>query len=253
MRNRWLAALLVVMLFGCARQASGPGKVDWNRAADAVVFQVDTSAGFVMPIYAETMVPEITVFGDGRVLVARRDGPVVEARLPVEKVAELMARADKDLTGLKPQYTAAQVTDMGTTVFSVVTAGGKKQVSVYAFNEQPWERENDRAVMDRLRALRKAFLDAVPADAKPYVPDELKLVTFTVDPVAEAKAWPADLPALPMAPQDQPLQMATTILKGEEARKVAAQVPYRSGPPQVYKVGQKYFEVAVAPVIPVIR
>lgn len=257
-----ILALLVglFMAVGCsgnpqpANPPATPPSVEWSRSATEVVFQIFARGGFMSPLHAQTQIPELTIFGDGRAVFVVREGDdqlLRETKLSEQRLGELLAAAERAMADLKRSYAGAQATDMTTTNFYLATAKGKREVSVYGFSPQPWEQEQDRPVMDLLRSVRKSFMDAAASGAKPYIPVELTVMTEAIDPQnydVQAKDWPAGLPALPGPDAGSPLGIASVVLKGEEARKVAEQVPLN--PRWPYKSGDRYYLVALKPTLP---
>ena len=243
----------VLLLTGCRSTSVVPHvPVD----TDQVVFQVDTAGGFVPRIEAEAHVPELTVFGNGRVLYVRQDQDgvrrVVETRLPETKLRELLDLAVRSMAGLKESYEWEGVADASTTRFALLTAEGTQNVSVYAFDLDPDQRARDQTVMNKLRAVRAAFTAALPDQAPVYRPESVQLIAEMVPPGeydAPVLDWPAGLPDLPVGTGAGETVKETH--SGETAQKLVKEVPYRTF--GFYRSEERLFIVAVKPDVPVLR
>ncbi len=263
MIRKFLGALLTLILAaGCNTAGpkeptvpSTPG-VEWSKSPTDVVFQIYTWGGFMASIDRHAQFPELTVFGDGRVVYQKRNsdwtGQVLEAKLTEKQMADLLGGGLKATEGLKREYTGFPATDMPTTHFYLATTKAKRQVSVYGFGVEPQDQEEDRAVMDRLRALRNSFLGAAAAAGpKEFVPDEVSLLTEPMgsdEGTTRLKSWPAELPALPVAPAGDPEGIGRAKHKGAEAAALVKEVGLLKVVP--YRVGDKFYRVAVRPVLP---
>lgn len=240
-------------LSGCRSAAVEPHvPVD----TDQVVFQIDTHGGFVPRIEAESHVPELTVFGDGRVLYVHQDQDgvrqVLETRLPEAKLRELLDLAVRSMAGLKASYEWEGVADASTTRFALLTAEGTKSVLVYAFALEPDQRARDLAVMNKLRAVRAAFTAALPDKAPVYLPESVQLIAEMVPPGdydTPVLDWPAGLPDLPVGTGAG--ETVKEAHSGETAQQLVKEVPYRTF--GFYRSKGQQFVVAVKPEVPVLR
>lgn len=243
----------VLLLTGCRSTSVQPHvPVD----TDQVVFQIDTAGGFVPRIEAEAHVPELTVFGNGRMLYVRQDQngirQVLETRLPEPKLRELLDLAVRSMAGLKESYEWEGVADASTTRFALLTAEGTKSVSVYAFDLDPDQRGRDQAVMNRLRSLRAAVTAALPDKAPVYLPESVQLIAEMLPPGeydTPTQDWPAGLPDLPVGTGAGETVRETH--SGEAAQKLLKAVPYRTF--GFYRSKERLFVVAVKPEVPVLR
>lgn len=254
---KWLCLVVVLfVLIGCGNATKPPTPVQFPTGADQVVFQIDTAGGFVPPIEWEAHVPELTVFGDGRVLFVRQDQAgvrrVLETRLEAAKLSQLMRQADQAMTGLKESYEFGGVADASTTRFALQTAAGKRSTSVYAFGMDPAQRGRDQEDLAKLTALRSAFTAVLPDQAPVHTPDSVEIIAETVPPGEYSVPqldWPAGLPDLPDAAG--PNEMVRKTYTGNDARKLVQQVPYRSM--GLYRFRNNLYFVAVKPAVPLLR
>ena len=108
-----------------------------------VVLRVFTGGGYVPEQVRLSEVPELTVYGDGRMVVVgpttlEYPGPALpnlrELRLTPEGIDRVvrLATAAGLVSGKKPGYGSPQVTDSPTTTVTVNARGKEVQVSVYA-------------------------------------------------------------------------------------------------------------------------
>jgi hypothetical protein len=130
MRNRSHAVLpiaVAAVLAACGSSAGSPRVTTRNlpSGADVAVIRVDTRGGLTSPETQLAIVPELSVFGDGRVIVT---GPVTEqypqhalpnlltGRLPAGILARWIGAASRaGLTGKRVDFGQPGVTDLPTT------------------------------------------------------------------------------------------------------------------------------------------
>lgn len=190
------ACLALLLLAGCSTPSSPPASPEPDPVAypqEQVVLQVAHGGGFRMPDRVSNEIPDVTIWGDGRVVFAAADGTVREGMLERSVLDRLVASATF-LYGLEEQYSAAQHTDDATATFTVMTDQGRKTVSVYALHPMapPPEGEPHPAEFAKLRTLWAAVQAALPADAPEMKPTDVYVMTFYSDQPAIAE-WPAEL------------------------------------------------------------
>ncbi|MGZ6930161.1 MAG: hypothetical protein ACXVK4_06445 [Acidimicrobiia bacterium] len=202
MRTRQLVALLRLLVVGLAAAACGSGggtvpTVHVPTDAATLVFRVDTRGGYTSLEYQLGVVPQVSVFGDGRVVVA---GPVTEqypphalpnlltgtmTRAGVEDLAATAARLDL----LRPRsFGTPGVSDQATTTVTM-NVGGTHRLRVYAAQFEPVA--GDPNVGPDQRAARRQvsrFLHAIETATNrvathPYVATEVAVYVHagTVD------------------------------------------------------------------------
>lgn len=200
------AAILIValaLLGACAQRGDvdGPGSgppADPPLAAEAedIVFQVTTGGGFVALDVHLTTMPSLTVYGDGRALVAEPGQgwspgdmvPVAEGRVDDGEMDALVGAAQSSglFDGDVPDFGSPAITDVGgTTVTFDDGHGAAATVDAYALDEYgddySHESNLDDGQRERRRALRgliTAAEDAVDATT-PYRPDRLRVFDMT--------------------------------------------------------------------------
>jgi len=167
-----------------------PGGRDPVYDADQIVFQAQTGGGFVPMQAAATELPEVTVYGDGRVLVteARDDRPFdVSPRLLLANASDEALRSllsDAERSGLfadDVDFGQPMATDLPTTTVTLHTTGPAVHASAYAlgFTQAPGGGITD-AQAERRAALRE-LIDAARAlgeDGEPWTPDRVRATLF---------------------------------------------------------------------------
>lgn len=142
-------------------EAEGTGSAGYR--GQRVVFQV--FAAFapidVAPLPIERTVPQITVWGDGRVLFIDDDRVLRQSTLDTSVFAALVDRADA-LYGMSDYLSDAVVTDAVLPRLVVSTGRGVKSVTGLGAGIQPFLDE---------------FAAFMPSDATPYEPDVLSFRT----------------------------------------------------------------------------
>ena len=223
-----------------------PAKPSFDYPSDAPVLQINLTGGMIAYPHAAAWVPLVTVWGNGRVVFVSREeryeperALIRETQLSKSTVRRLLAEADI-LHELDDRYFAFDMPDAGTTTFSIQSAGGRKTVSVYAFNPEldpaSRDREQHTEVMDMLRALYRTVVDALPRDALALLPREVSVIARPGGSAEEAEhEWPAELIA---------------HLTGEAAQQATALLP--PGPVSTFLLDRIPHQITVMPVLPVL-
>ncbi|MFI6077742.1 hypothetical protein ACIA5C_40060 [Actinoplanes sp. NPDC051343] len=242
------AVPLVVLLGACAQQTAAgsptgtPGSSGTpesaaakSPAANDLVLRTETYGGFVAPDMVLGRFPQISVYGDGRVI---SEGPVPAIypgpALPNIQVSmitpELVRQLVKEglAAGVRNGSDLGQpgVADAPSTRVTVVTAGGKQVVTINALTEAP---SNDRRLTADQRSTRAKIaayvkkLGALPKNPVAYQPTAV--VVFAAPwtepangPVPPAKAWPG--PALPGTDIDSATRAGCLAVTGDQTPKV---------------------------------
>ena len=230
---------LLLPLSACTQRSPS-----FDYPSDAPVLQINLTGGMVTYPHAAAWVPLVTVWGNGRVVFVSREeryeperALIRETQLSKSTVRRLLAEADI-LHELDDRYFAFNMTDVGTTTFSIQSAGGRKTVSVYAFNPElapaSRDREQHTEVMDMLRALYRTVVDAVPRDASALLPREVSVIARPAAGEAEQE-WPAEL---------------IGRLTGEAAQQATELLP--PGPAATFLLDRIPHQITVMPVLPVL-
>ena len=244
------AVPLVVLLGACARPTAAGTPTDSagsagtpessavaSPGANDLVLRTETYGGFVAPDMVLGRFPQISVYGDGRVI---SEGPVPSIypgpALPNLQVSMITPELVRQLVreglsaGVRNGTDLGQpgVADAPTTRVTVVTAGGKQVVTINALTEAP---SNDRRLNGDQRSARARIaayvkkLDALPKNTSAYTPTSV--VVFASPwanpangPVPPAQAWPG--PALPGTDIDSATKAGCVAVTGAQTPKVLA-------------------------------
>jgi hypothetical protein len=222
MRRRLLTvavSALSLALAGCASSAGG-GAAGGDTAsqapglpADLVVFQVETSGGFVPIDYALGTQPTLTIYGDGTVYAPIEEDtyhPVVALRrgsVDIDTLNELIDAASSSGVFDDVDFGMPGVTDLGTTTVSFrPQEGAPLTASAYALGFGDGEdasglteaQQNQRY---KLSAMIGSLVQSVtyPADGGSWTPDRVEVTDLTDSPPGDEHTteWPGpDLTAL---------------------------------------------------------
>jgi hypothetical protein len=234
-----------LLLCACAQQtaagspAGSAGTPESTTAksprANDLVLRTETYGGFVAPNMILGRFPQISVYGDGRVL---SEGPVPSIypgpALPNIQVSmitpELLQHlVQEGLTaGVRNGADLGQpgVADAPTTRVTVVTAAGKQVVTINALSQAP---SNDRRLTADQRDARTKIaayvkkLGALPKNPTAYRPTAVVVYAApwtkpASGPVPPAKAWPG--PALPGSDIDPATRAGCVAVTGDQAATV---------------------------------
>ncbi|WDZ83725.1 hypothetical protein [Micromonospora cathayae] len=203
-----IVPLLVLLGTACAQQggATGAGKPDAaapSYPADALVFRMGQVGGFVTPAALASRLPEVSVYGDGRVIV---QGPVTLAypgpALPNLRVGSIAAAEVENLVALAREHGVDGGTDVGSpsvadapsTSFTLLGANGVEHLEVPALGEatdavggltpdQRSARAELRTFVESLTSPSGPLAAVQGEQARPYLPTVVAAV---------AEAWVPD-------------------------------------------------------------
>jgi hypothetical protein len=226
-------AIVLVLVFavavactGPAQQATpspaGPVSLEYDRSAGSLIVEADTAGGLTPPPTGRH-VPEVSIYGDGLVVMAREgESPVVgtDRRVTVghleeEQLGQLLALiADSGFFGLEERYMPSPApSDLPSRHVTIHLAKGSKTVSIYPFD-----------YADAPAAFHEAYQTVVgvqPSETTPFSATSGTLTATDLGPINELPAGRANQ----VAPWDTPLvgialSAATqgADLEGEEYR-----------------------------------
>jgi hypothetical protein len=247
------AVPLVVLLGACAQPtaagsptgSTGPSGTPESTTAKGpgandLVLRTETYGGFVAPDLVLGRFPQLSVYGDGRVI---SEGPVPAIypgpALPNLQVSMITPEFLQSLVkeglaaGVRNGADLGQpgVADAPTTRVTVVTTGGKQVVTINALSEAP---SNDRRLTADQRDARARIaayvkklnaLPTRPGAPRPTAYEPTSLAVFAAPwtkpangPVPPAKAWPG--PALPGKDIDSATKAGCVAVTGDQTPKV---------------------------------
>jgi hypothetical protein len=180
---------LALAAVACQALATPGPEVKWDASADKVIIRATFCCGLVPQGYAENYIPDVQVWGDGRILWAQTGSSgerrVREGHLTESELKALLERmVDDGFFGWEDNYADYTVTDMPSQCLSVELAGKTKSVCEYykgapeAFHQLYDHIAGGAGTTGADFAPTKAFLTAAPR-------------TFS-GPVQPDLHWPAD-------------------------------------------------------------
>jgi hypothetical protein len=204
-RCSWKIALLAattVAVAACGDDSASTRPPDVPEDPEAVVVQFSTGGGIAGPCCEPWDVPDLTAYGDGRVLVEDTAGEVPglrQATISRSDLAELLAGArDAGLLEAQPPETGTLCCDLGYTrvviaeaerthEFEVVGLGHEGNLNSDLSDEQVNARQAVSSLRDRLLALTEQN------GTSRFQPAELAIYpsVSTADP-SESAPWPLD-------------------------------------------------------------
>jgi hypothetical protein len=250
LRGTLIAAAVPLVLLGACARSSADGTPSAGYAsgtpesttaelpgANDLVLRTETYGGFVAPALVLGRFPQISVYGDGRVISqgavpAIYPGPalpnvqqsMITPELVRQLVREGLAAGVRNGTDLGQPAVA----DAPSTRVTVVSGGGKQVVTINALSEAP---SNDRRLSTEQRDARAKIagyvkkLAALPKNTTAYQPTALAVFAApwakpAAGPVPPAKAWPG--PALPGPDVDPATRAGCVAVTGAQTPKVLA-------------------------------
>jgi hypothetical protein len=285
------AALLVVILALGACGAGGPGtggggdstttstpgdSIVHPTSKNEVVFQISEGGGFVPVEYNITMLPQFSLYGDGRVVVS---GPVIAIYpgpalpnlqttiIPEEAVQAILSAArEAGLLDLTFDYGQPGITDVSTTTFVVNAGGTLHRSDVYALGMESgaggltMEQQTARAALNDLRSKLidlSAFVSGEIAWA-PYEYSALAVYSQVVDPSVTTDStdvmpgrldWPlADLSTLG---EEVPAGFRRAVVSGKDLATLQQEPPLEKATAiTLWKSGDHEYHVFFRPLLP---
>lgn len=221
---------LAVLAASCGRLGDddpGPGDdpgIAHPTGSDDLILRIDTGGGFVPASFLLTDIPELTLTGDGRLIV---QGPQIELypgpalpSLLQRRVSEegiqaiLEAAREAGLLGPDHHYGNNCVADAGTTTFTLVAEGRTHTISAYALEldvpgqvdclDDPSDLEA-RAALSEFRLKMGDLASWLPAgsfgEEEAFEFDELRIYPERAEPGSvdegiepQVKDWPLGTP-----------------------------------------------------------
>lgn len=193
---------------GCDRSA---GPIAHPPGADQVVLRMDSVGGLPPPVYVDEA-PRLSVYGDGRVVIAVPYGasprPALpelrEARLTEAGLQEVLHEAEAAcLLRSDHRLEVPGVYDVPFTTFVIAAAGEQHTTAVQALGfdapgiSAPSEQEAERATLLRLEDRLLSIPTWLPNRAtawRPYEPDEMRVYVQAATEPVTSEQKPADWP-----------------------------------------------------------
>ena len=258
--------LVVLAIGGPAALSAGAGASPPTGTTD-VVLRVFTGGGYVPEQVRLRELPELTVYGDGRMIVAgpttlEYPGPALpnlrELRLTPGGMARIvrLARTAGLFGAREPDYGTPPVTDHPSTTVTVDAGGAEVRVSVYALgfdDDRLTDRQQEnRARLQRLiaRAERPPRRFVVDGSRALFEPGALDVNVAPVDtsPAPPGRPWPLGSLVAARAAAFDASSVCFTVMDDDAATLVAAARDARAD--TVWESDGRAYEVVLVPLLP---
>ena len=261
---------------GCTTTSTPGGSIVHPTAKNEVVLQISEGGGFVPVESNITMLPDFSLYGDGRVIVS---GPVIAiypgpalpnlqtAMIPEEAVQAILSAA-REAGLIDPTFDYGQpgITDVSTTTFVVNAGGTLHRSEVYALGMESgaggltMQQQQARAALDDLRSKLidlSAFVSGDLAWAQ-YEYSALAVYSQAVDPSASTDStdvmpghldWPlADLSTLG---EQVPAGFRRVVVSGQDLATLRQRPPLEKATAiTLWKSGGHEYHLFFRPLLP---
>jgi hypothetical protein len=213
---RTILAILAIGLLTTACAGPGSGGTTRHYAVETgpntLIMRLYEGGGMVPESFRLTNTPTFALYGDGRLILLAPDEPrssyspplmpnLRELRVTPEEIQKILGAADEaGLIGADASFDQAEVTDMGTSVFTTTVDGTTHKVSAYALYPQ-FTAGDPAADLARARLIAfryeianlSAFLGRTVSDP-PYLPASMRVFVGPAEYAqGRAVAWPLAL------------------------------------------------------------
>lgn len=238
---------MAVLLGACTADSGEDSTVDdvgYPSGSDELVLRISTEGGFVPVEVNLTRLPELSLYGDGRLItqgpqILIYPGPALPnllvRQVDPEALREIVRQAaDAGLTGPDRRFDAAagRIADLPDTVFTLVTEQGAHSTSIYGFGsgeELTGIPDRDAEAIRALRRLRDRLTDLEPwlpdgsvGPEEPFVPRSMRIFATTPVPAPEEGLeqqpvpWPLAQPLAEFGAPVPPEGYRCGTVEGEE-------------------------------------
>jgi hypothetical protein len=223
---RTLVSILAVSFLAAACAGSGASgsaapsptpssspKYAVEAGPDKLTLRLTDEGGFVAPGFLLTRLPRFALYGDGRVIVpgpvvAISPGPLLpnlrQLHVTPAEMQMIVAAADADgLLGPDATYTATNISDASTSVFTTIVDGGTHVISAYALSESgTGANATEAAARAKLQDFQAKILDLAGflgrpvSDAESYQPTAMRVFLSSAQapdpsgPTPQVVTWP---------------------------------------------------------------
>lgn len=169
----------------------------YKKTARTVVIQLSSTGGGLAEIVDKTMVPDFTLYGDGRLIFKKVDQLgnlyLMETKVAPEYIEFLINYIEKEgFFDMNENFLNVSVQDLPTTEFIVNLRKNSKTIKVYGYEVASHQGQLPRGLMNIYRKLTEYTSE----DEKPYVPAKISLFVREVPGNAipedmKTEAWKA--------------------------------------------------------------
>jgi hypothetical protein len=257
------AAAAALLLAACGGSSSGT-----TDRGDVAVVRVTMRGGFVAEASRPGRLPQLSVFGDGRVIIIgpttlEFPGPALpnlqEFRLTRDGLRRIVdeARNAGLLDDPPPDYGNAGVTDQRTTTVTVYVDGTTRRVDVYALDFSDGLTTKQRENRERLSRFIQLAGDpdamrevVVPGSTRRYEPTALAVIVRpSRSTEGETRAWPlGDLADVGTPYRRLPAARCTVLDRGQLAAVLGAARAARDG--DRWESAGAFYELQFRPLLP---
>jgi hypothetical protein len=244
--------LLLVCLFVAACKptdvpnAAAPSSHTW--AAEPVLISLFTATNFTHTYFYEwSKLPDLVVYADGRVLLAREEPKrvVYEAHLQSADLCSLLQQitADGFWDLQQKDYKAADYADLYT-IWIDVNAWRRQEVSAYGL-------DSDYLVTPMPPALKSTYIhlrDYMPSNLQPFQPDKLVVSVLEQDQQPTGVEWPLQTPSLADLHSREKGNWSGAVIDGQEASDIYKLFAGDFSRP--YKENGKIYQLTIRPLLP---
>jgi hypothetical protein len=188
-----------------------------------VVIQMKTTSGGDSPLAGLIAIPELTLYGDGRVIYVKtdenRNRSIWEARVEPKFIGLLLDFIDKQgFYDLNENYLNLTIKDLDTTEITVRTNSGTKTIKVYGIVLASGQGMIPRGLQNIYRRLSNFSRE----DEKEYAPSKISLFVYeyqgNLPPKAKVEKWRVgkmDLREYVVKEKSLLIQYKETVLEGD--------------------------------------
>lgn len=183
---KFLRVLLSTTILAAA--CGGPdGPITYSREAGELVLRVENVGGFLPPEEIWRRTPDFSLYGDGRVIVPRKESAAVTGlvtfRLNESELQTLLRNArEAGLMKGNRRFSNEGIADASTTVITVVADGRSNRTSAYALGFEPGR--DTRKIVDFVEETRN--LVKAQEGAEEYEADRIQVIAIAETSRGEA-------------------------------------------------------------------
>jgi len=235
-------------------RAAPPTSHTWK--AEPVLINLFTSAGYTSSSYAWSVMPNLVVYADGRVVsseIDRQAGQtkrtVLEAQLTSDEVCSLLTQIETDgfFDVSQADYREPGITDNGTTTIEV-NAWRTQALHAYALHYAVYESDAGAQVPPALATTYKRLSTYQPPNGQPYQPERIALIIRSYeDTTTAAPLWPLVQPRLGDL-LNRAGKSGEVLLEGQEARDLYAL--WNDDLVRTYIENAQTYQLIVRPLLP---
>jgi len=179
---------LVLVIFFVLPMSSSAQELPYNDTRENIIIQMSTTGGISSDIMEKTMVPDFTLYGNGRVLFTRTDEKgnykLFDATVKPEYIIFLLRYFEEEgFFELNENYLNLTVKDLPTTIIAVNLKDKSQTIKIYGFKMAALQ----RMIPKKLVKIRRKILEFKSDDEKEYKPRKISLFIHEVSRASISK------------------------------------------------------------------